>query len=103
MAAGDVTIDFDDVMGTENVVGGSVAYGTAVSGGIALGLKAKFGLTTVRKVFFEQANGYVFAYDKAADKLKVFQSAGSAAALAEVTSGDLTSAGPVSFLAFGKK
>jgi VCBS repeat-containing protein len=101
MAAGDITVQRSLVFDTENVVMGTMEYGTAASGGIALGT-AKFGLTTVHKVVFEKKSGYEFSYDDQNDKVQAWQSAGSAAPQAEVTSGDL-SAQVVSFIAFGKK
>jgi len=103
MAAGDVTVNSKDVFGTLTMVRGTMEYGTAASGGIALASGSeKFGLSTVYSVLFEKTSGYEFAYDKVNDKVLAYQSAGSAAAMAEVTSGDLSAQVP-SFVVFGRE
>lgn len=72
MAAGDITAIESDIQGTQNVEYGTIELPASyAAGGPALGT-AKFGLTTVNFVQFEQPAGYVFGYDRTNDKVKVF-------------------------------
>jgi hypothetical protein len=75
---------------------GTISLGTYNTGGFSPS-PAKFGLQTVTGVLFRNAKGYIFDYDVAADKIKVYTAANT-----EVSNGtDLSGLGPVYFEAKG--
>ncbi len=106
MAAGDVTIESEDVFGTKNIVIGTVeGEASATDGGVALS-PAKFGLSTFDFLTFELVEedadeAYVARYDYATDKVQFYQCL-TADALQEVpatTNTDLV----IRFRAIGRK
>jgi hypothetical protein len=80
MAAGDITIESQDVFGTKNVVIGTIeGEASATDGGVALS-PAKFGLTDVDFVTFELIEvdadeAYASRYDYATDKVQTYECA----------------------------
>lgn len=107
MAAGDVTIAREDVFGVTNVVFGTIAGGTYAAGGWAMLLFPKFGLTTVDhvdvKVEASATTMLQARYDKATNKLQIYESGIDAAPTpVEIGTDDLTSA-VIDFVAYGRK
>ena len=78
MAAGDITIESEDVFGTKNIIIGTIeGEASATDGGVALGT-ALFGLATVDFVTFELVEvdadeAYIARYDNSADKMQIYE------------------------------
>lgn len=110
MAAGDLTIIGEDVYGTRNVVIGTIELPSSyVTGGQALNT-ARFGFASgkVDFVAFEPVvqdadESMIARYDRAADKVQVFQAVNAADALQEVGPGANLSTFVCRFKAEGRK
>lgn len=109
MAAGDVTILWEDTYGTRSVRGGTIELPSSyVAGGVAL-TTAKFGLASgVDHVDFEPVvqdadESMIARYDRANDKVQVFQAVNAADALQEVAAGVNLSTFTCRFKAEGRK
>lgn len=109
MAIGDVTIVAEEVFGSRNVVIGTIATGAVYPSGGLVPSVAKFGLVEIDFVEFEPlelaaTTALLPRYDRATDKVMLHEGDGPTVAgpLAE-TDEDLTAAGPVYFMAYGRK
>lgn len=94
--AATVTIDSGSagrfVQGNKLIRTGTINLGTYTSGGIAV-TAAMFEMPAIlHDLYVESAGGYVFRYDKTNKKVMAYMSAGSAAAMGEVGSTDISAA-----------